>query len=110
MEGKRAAIDLDSIADTPLSEISAADFLDALAQGGDDIHALGGTWPEKKKVELVVSENIGTVSVGRVLNILRIEKKKAEREIPDRVGPIIRPPDEWLRAIDERIDARLGRG
>jgi hypothetical protein len=77
---KKAAIDLDAIADKKLSEISAADFLTALNNGGVSAAAGFKVWPEKKKVELFIGpENLGGLSAGGLLNGIR-EKKKVELE------------------------------
>ena len=80
---KRASIDLDAIGQKKLSEISAADFITALNAGGISLQAHHRIWPEKKKVELWVEpENLGGVSVGDLLNVVRAEKKKVELEKP----------------------------
>jgi hypothetical protein len=79
---KRAAIDMDAIGDKPLGELSAADFLAALDAGGMSLHHLA-VWPEKKKVELWTEpEDFGRVRVGDLVNVIRGEKKKVERELP----------------------------
>lgn len=88
---KRAAIDLDAISQKKLSEISAADFITALNAGGISLQAQLRIWPEKKKVELFVEpENLGGVSVGDLLNVVRAEKKKVELE-KNPVAEIVKP-------------------
>lgn len=74
---KTAAIK--DIREATLDSISAADFLGALNAGSAARHI--AVWPEKKKYELWVEpENIGRIKVGRLLDILRGEKKKIEIE------------------------------
>jgi hypothetical protein len=68
-----------------LSEISAADFLNALNAGGPaplkNIHL----WPEKKKLEYELEPtNLGTVKLGTILQVVS-EKKKVELEKDVRV-------------------------
>jgi hypothetical protein len=107
MEGKRAAVDVDKIAETPLGKVSAVDFLQALGHGGVDAATFGRIWPEKKKLELWESEDLSAVKTGRVINIIKVEKKKVELEVPDRINPRIRWPEEVVGLIDQRIDERL---
>jgi hypothetical protein len=79
-EGKKAAFE--ELADRPLEEITAAEFLEALESGGLSARDLA-VWPEKKKVELTVEpENFGGVKVKDLIPVLRNEKKKVERELP----------------------------
>jgi hypothetical protein len=78
---KKAAIDPDDISDKRLDEITAADFLKALHEGGISAgYALGG-WPEKKKYELHVEpENLGGVRYKDLATLFVREKKKVELE------------------------------
>ena len=63
-EEKQAAIDMDSLGDKQLDQVSAADFLRALNAGGLSLTQYMTVWPEKKKVELFVEpENVGRVRV-----------------------------------------------
>lgn len=79
--GKRAAIEFEEVEDTPLSELSADRFLEALNQ--ENLVPLLRVWPEKKKYELFHEpENVGEIPLGRLRNILENEKKKVEIEIP----------------------------
>ena len=79
---KKAAIGLDKIGNKKLSEISAADFLDALNSSGVTTQALA-VWPEKKKLELHFEpENTGKLVIKDLINIIRGEKKKREYELP----------------------------
>jgi hypothetical protein len=83
-EGKRAAFD--ELADRPLEEVTAAEFLEALESGGVSARDLA-VWPEKKKVELTVEpENFGGVRIKDLIPVLRNEKKKLERELPPFLG------------------------
>jgi hypothetical protein len=80
---KRAAIARDAIAERKLSDVSAAQFLEALDAGayGTAVGTLK-IWPEKKKVELWAEpEHYGGISVGAIHGVLR-EKKKLEFEKP----------------------------
>ncbi|MCL4834081.1 MAG: hypothetical protein KJZ86_16680 [Caldilineaceae bacterium] len=75
-----AAIDIDEIGNKSLDEISAADFLSALNQGGLATQYFV-VWPEKKKVELWSEpENIGKLRIADLFDRLRAEKKKYELE------------------------------
>lgn len=77
---KQAAIDVDDLQDKQLGEISAADFLKALDQGGLKVHTLT-VWPEKKKVEYWTEpEDFQRIRFKDLLVIIRNEKKKVELE------------------------------
>lgn len=77
---KKAAIDLDSIGEKTLADISAADFLGALNAGNNALAQIT-LWPEKKKIELLVEpENLGRLVVKDILTVIRLEKKKYELE------------------------------
>jgi hypothetical protein len=79
-ERKRAAIDLEKIAEKELDQISASEFLSALNAGGLSVRDLT-VWPEKKKVELWVEpENFNRIRVRDVIITIRNEKKKVELE------------------------------
>ena len=97
MAEKRAAIDVEKLMDSPLSQISAADFLTALSRDRVSVGYLVH-WPEKKKYELFVEpENIGRLNVGSLIDILKGEKKKVELE-KDLNSEIFRKPqveDIW---------------
>ena len=78
---RKAAISPEAIDKKNLSEISAADFLDALNGGGRPTVSSLRIWPDKKKFELWVEpEGWGGVSVGDLRNWWRAEKKKLELE------------------------------
>jgi hypothetical protein len=113
---KKAAID-EQLAEQTLGEISAADFLKALNRGGlvSDLVV----WPEKKKVELYIEpENLEKVNFGRLIEIIRGEKKKRELEPYPFVRvsdpspqPNISATEELARTLDARlraIEQRLG--
>jgi hypothetical protein len=81
MAAKRAAIARDEIAESKLSDVTAAQFLEAL--DADPYGSAMGSlkiWPEKKKVELWTEpEHYGGISVGTIRVVLK-EKKKLELE------------------------------
>lgn len=78
---RKAAITIESIAEKKLSEISAADFLEALDTRGVTSIAGIRVWPEKKKLEyLLEPENLGGVRLGDLLRGVFAEKKKLELE------------------------------
>jgi hypothetical protein len=104
---KRAAIDLDAIGERTLDEVKASDFLEALNAGGMAIHYLA-VWPEKKKVELWAErETVGRIPVKDVIEVVRTEKKKQEREPYLGVGRegLINPPNEVLGQLVREIDS-----
>jgi hypothetical protein len=119
-EKKTPAFDPDAIRSKSLDQVSASDLLQALQHGGVGIGHLT-VWPEKKKYELWVEpENLGKVDVGRLIDILRGEKKKVELEkYPglegwrDPFGAVVNPPDLRLDQLADRIahlvEARLRR-
>jgi hypothetical protein len=119
-EKKTPAFDPDAIRSKSLDQVSASDLLQALHHGGMGIGHLT-VWPEKKKYELWVEpENLGKVDVGRLLDVLRGEKKKVELEkYPglegwrDSFGAVVNPPDLRLDQLADRIahlvEARLRR-
>ena len=77
---KTAAIAADKLESKALNQISAEDFLVALNHSGVAAHTLT-IWPEKKKLELYTEpENLGKVNVGRIIDIIKGEKKKVELE------------------------------
>jgi hypothetical protein len=97
MPDKQAAIDVDEVAERPLSEVSGADLLSALSISGGGISSLM-VWPEKKKVELWVEpENFGKVRVVDIIRVIRVEKKKRELELPwfNRFDP-----EPWANQIE----------
>ena len=116
MDERRAAIDLDGMMDRPLGELSAADFMQVLAHPRVVAHA--SILADKKKYELWVEEGVITkIPLGEVLKKIRVEKKKAELEIPDRwrwrVNPAdaIRPEysqlvEDVARLVEERLGPR----
>jgi hypothetical protein len=98
MPAKKAAIDYERIMETPLSEVSAADFLTALDQSGQAQHLT--YWPEKKKYELYLEpERVGEIPVGRLIDILKGEKKKVELEKLD-------PGEQIKRVAEDVLDPR----
>lgn len=117
---RKAAID-EEFADRALGDMSAADFLTVLNRQGLISHLV--VWPEKKKVELYLEpENLGKVNLGRLIDIIRGEKKKRELEwdpfirVRDpflgepnpqpsisAIGELARTLDTRLRAIEQRL-------
>ncbi|MEL7361562.1 MAG: hypothetical protein AAFN13_05790 [Bacteroidota bacterium] len=115
---KSAAIDLGKIESTPLSELRADTFLEALVQG--KVIQYLPLWPEKKKYELYVEpENIKEVRFDRLRDILKGEKKKTELEIPpggyfepyrgERPRSLPFGPGEYERLVDRLADDIEGR-
>jgi hypothetical protein len=105
-EEKQAAIDMDSLGDKQLDQVSAADFLRALSAGG-----LSMTWPEKKKVELFVEpENVGRVRVRDLIAVIRAEKKKRELEpfLDLGFGDPLRA-DQLIDRIAREVELRMRR-
>lgn len=95
MAPKRAAIDLEKLMETPLSAISAADFLTALSQNGQVRHII--YWPEKKKYELWAEpEILPEINLGRFLDIIKGEKKKVELEK--------NPAENYKRVAEDILD------
>jgi hypothetical protein len=114
-DAKKAAIEIDKIRDTPLSELTADVFLEALGAGQALQHL--AFWPEKKKYELYVEpENIGRIPFDRFRDIIKGEKKKAERELPDFLDHIRWPDrfayeqlvDRLAKDIEGRLRKQLG--
>jgi hypothetical protein len=128
---KRAAIDLDEVAGKRLSEISAADFLQALEQvqvsgesttsaeatvgdvlaGAAATQRWGGGFPEKKKVELEKTSMEGLPEKKKVeLEKTSMEglpeKKKVELEKPQIEKQSVELPSDLSTTIS-RLDDRL---
>ena len=108
---KKAAIDLDSIGEKTLAEISAADFLGALNAGNNALAQIT-IWPEKKKIELLVEpENLGRLVVKDILSVIRLEKKKYELEkIPGFENwrdPREQVYDDLLNRLTRDLEVRL---
>jgi hypothetical protein len=116
---KAAAIAADKYMDTPLSKISAAQFMDALNANQLVPHVK--FWPEKKKYELEVEPVFDKLRLRdfiEIINRIRGEKKKVEYEIPDwwkwRVNPdptqveLGQRLDDVVQRLD-RIASELGR-
>lgn len=81
MARPRAAIDPDQLMKRPLGEISAAEFLQVLADPSVRHPALA-ILPDKKKYELWVEEEpIVKISVAEFLEKVKGEKKKIELEV-----------------------------
>ena len=108
-----AAIPPDELLDRPLGDLSAAEFLKVLhhpAVGRANLHVLA----DKKKYELWVDEDpILKLDVRQLLDRIRGEKKKVEREIPDIIGPVVNPVDiDRARLVEEiavLVEQRLRR-
>src|SRR5262245_17615934 len=103
-EQHRAAISPDEVGQTPLSKLTADQFLQRLSHQdvGDRTPVVG----EKKKYELWVEENSGRLTVRDFLDRMRREKKKVELIFLEK-GPDI----EHLalkRVIEDRPDPRSG--
>jgi hypothetical protein len=118
--GKKAAIDVEQIADKPLGEISAAEFLSALQAGGITPTLGLHVWPEKKKVELWPDgENVSQVKVRDLIRVIVVEKKKRELEKMATFEQVIDPlgmqtfpslQASMISAIAQEVEARLRRG
>ncbi len=110
---KSAAINLEEVKDTPLSEMTADTFLEALVEGRAVQHLR--FWPEKKKYELYIEpENIGRIPFDRFRDILKGEKKKVEYEIPpsgfrDWRREVDLDPRAYDRLVDRLADDIEGR-
>jgi hypothetical protein len=97
----KAAISPDELLDRPLGDLSAAQFLQVLNHprvSQVQFHALA----DKKKFELWVEEDpILKISVGELLEKIKGEKKKVEKEVPDIIGPVVNPPFERAQLVEE---------
>jgi hypothetical protein len=118
---KKAAIPPDVDLDTPLTQLSAAAFIDML--GKEKLLPELKYWPEKKKVELEVDPLLDRIRVRDFVQIIkdfRGEKKKVEYEIPDwwrwrvnpdptqmEIGPQLDRVVERLDSVISRLEARL---
>lgn len=109
----KAAIPADELLDRPLGELSAFEFLQVLHHpivGKSHIRLIA----DKKKYELWVDEGpVLKINVREVIVRLKTEKKKAELELDDRVGPVVNPPWEREQLVEEiaaLVERRLGRG
>jgi hypothetical protein len=110
-EEKQAAIDMDSLGDKQLDQVSAADFLRALNAGGLSLTHYMAVWPEKKKVELFVEpENVGRVRVRDLIAVIRAEKKKRELEpfLDVGFGDPLRA-DQLIDRIAREVELRMRR-
>jgi hypothetical protein len=100
---RKAAVDLEALANKPLESLSAADFLGALTSAGAiGVHAMR-FWPEKKKYELYTEpENLGKTTLDGIFRGVR-EKKKVELEKNPRTELSEKMPGaeiEWLNPQD----------
>jgi hypothetical protein len=104
-----AAIDMDSVLDRPLAELSALEFIQALNHPRFASPSLG-IIADKKKYELWVEEGtLGRYRLGDILQKLRGEKKKVELEIQPGVRtepPFNRAQFEYGQLVEE-IATRL---
>lgn len=110
-QGKKAAIDIDTLGDKNLDEVSAADFLTALNVGGLALQDLT-VWPEKKKVELWLEpENLSKFRLKDIIVRIRVEKKKYELEkfpgFENWRDPRDFQYDDLLNRLTRDIEARL---
>ena len=97
MPEKRAAIDIDTLGDKTVEEISAAELVEVLDAGGSAALGHIGVLPEKKKAELETDQpRVKDLRVRDLINIVVVEKKKKELE---------KPP--WAEAIIDRGDIRV---
>jgi hypothetical protein len=110
--GKTAAIVADKLLDSPLKQLTATQFIDALH--AKDMTADLPMWSEKKKYELEIEPVLDKLRLRDFIEIIervKGEKKKVEYEIPDwwkwRVNP---DPtrDQLAQKLDEVI-AKLDR-
>lgn len=98
MADRKAAIDTDALMDRPLGDLSATEFLQVLAD--PTIARDSMLIADKKKVELWVEEGVVfKVSLREILAKIRVEKKKAELEIPD----------HWRWKVYPELQADYGR-
>ena len=107
----KAAITPDELLDRPLGDLSAAQFLQVLNHP-KVTRAQFEILADKKKYELWVDEDpILKVNVGELLEKIKGEKKKVEKEIPDIVGPVINPEraqlvEEIATLVEQRMRSR----
>lgn len=90
---KMAAIEMDDVkvGERDISQISARDFLAILDREGLGATSLS-VLPEKKKVELLLEPEWNKPTrVVDIVRVLKVEKKKAELELPIDVGARINP-------------------
>jgi len=113
----KAAIDIDKALERPLSDLSAAEFVQVLNHPKVR-HAGISLIADKKKYELWVEEGvIEKIPVGVIIEKLRNEKKKVELEPLIDLGQRIYPSDlrrdtEYARLVEDialRIEERLHR-
>lgn len=112
----RAAIDVDEFMDTPLGEMSAADFVKILNHSKLRDAGLNAALADKKKVELWVDEGpiLDEIPLRELIERLRAEKKKYELEPPPFVDERVRRPEraaDYARVaelIADRVAERIG--
>lgn len=104
MDDWQAAIVPDEMLDRSLSDLSAVEFLQVLHHPHVGRHMK--LVADKKKYELWVEEGpVLKLNIRQVVEKLKTEKKKAELEIPDEIGPVIRWPEiERARLVEEVAD------
>jgi hypothetical protein len=98
MPERKAAIAIDAMMDRSLSDLSAADLLQALSS--PELARENTLIADKKKYELWVEEStVLKLSLKDVIEKVRGEKKKVELEIPD----------WWRWRVNPEIQADYGR-
>ena len=115
----KAAIDIDKIMDSPVGDLSAAEFLEVLNHPKCR-DKCPGMISDKKKFELWIEETeVVKISVRELLGKLQGEKKKLELEPFIDIGTRGQPGElfrqselQYSRLVDDvarRIEDRLGR-
>ena len=114
MADRKAAIEIDTLLDRPIAELSAGEFLTALSSPklGREVAMIA----DKKKYELWVEEGpILKLSLAELLNKIRGEKKKVELELDPiwqwKVNPPVqadygRMVEDIAALVEQRIGAR----
>lgn len=109
LEGNKAAIPPDELLDTPLANISAAEFIRIINKHSDLSNLTFIS--EKKKYELEVEpifERLTLRDFGTLIDKIKGEKKKVEYEVPDSWKWKVNPPYSQLD-ISQRLDQLVDR-
>jgi len=97
----KAAITPDELLDRPLGDLSAVQLLQVLNHSSVS-RAQVQLFADKKKYELWVEEDpILKVNVRELLETIKGEKKKVEREVPDIIGPVVNPEFDRAQLVEE---------
>ena len=96
---RKAAIDLEAVADRSLDSLSAVEFMGALSRAGTIGVQAMRFWPEKKKYELWSEpENLGKMTIGGLFKGVR-EKKKIELEKDPRTEVVHKLPGAEFESL-----------